>query len=285
MDKYKERNINIYRNQKERNIEEIKSIISSIEVSGEVPFDVFKDLFENSSEVIASSWESGRKYSRTTFVQGAFQEEFPEKYLEFSLVIDAMINILDDLFDEDLSSERKTIYIVEFLRNFAIYNQEEVPQEIRTLIGTYFNKLITLALSEKIYQEKIAKINDIDELSEKSVDLLMCRGMDIDIFIEIAMIGYNGDCDSIRRAGRIFRAMNIFKKDIVDIPYDLENNMQTVVTMVLSKKSISFEEYANNVMNLMFKEKEKIKKNKIVNNFGEMMTSLRSEVLKISKLN
>lgn len=276
----KEKAINFYNEQTRKNLDDIEEILDSLKMESPTRNN-FKQLFQSSSVAITTSWEKERKYCRTIFVKTAFGKQFPDHFLGVSLSLDVMINILDDLLDEELSPEKKTAYIIEFLRNFANYSHQELSSEIRNEVGLYFNKLITLAISEKVYEEEIKKSNALNKIAGKSVDLLICRGMDIDIFSEIALIDYAGNADAIRKNARAFRAMNILKKDIIDIPYDLKNNMESVVTLV-QKKDFDFLSYISQVLSI-FDQKIEVVDDQIASNFLQMIQKQKKEIIKLAK--
>lgn len=276
----KEKAINFYNKQTRKNLDDIEEILDSLKMENPTRNN-FKQLFQSSSAAITTSWEKERKYCRTIFVKTAFGKQFPDHFLGVSLSLDVMINILDDLLDEELSPEKKTAYIIEFLRNFANYSHQELSSEIRNEVGLYFNKLITLAISEKVYEEEIKKSNALNKIAGKSVDLLICRGMDIDIFSEIALIDYAGNADAIRKNARAFRAMNILKKDIIDIPYDLKNNMESVVTLV-QKKDFDFLSYISQVLSI-FDQKIEVVDDQIASNFLQMIQKQKKEIIKLAK--
>ena len=91
----------IYRQGVKENILGVKSILKQLEME-EPPLSLYEGVLARSSDQIVSNWLSGRKYARTLFVQKAFGKLYPTKYTEFSLCIDAIVNILDDFFDEAL---------------------------------------------------------------------------------------------------------------------------------------------------------------------------------------
>ncbi len=273
------KNISFYQKEVKKNLDDITNVFDLLKMKSAPDVALYESLFIESSKVITENWASGKKYSRTFFVQKAFEEDFEEQQLGLLLSVDSMINILDDLLDENLSEEKKNNYVIELLRNFALYNRYSIPEEVRQSIGLYFNKLITLALSEKFYENKISKSNNINEIITDSVDLLNCRGMDIDAFVEIALINSKEEeRESIRKAGRLFRAINIFKKDINDISYDLENGMQTVVTIVLSREDLSFSEYISGVISLIFEKEKELTRNKVTENFKRMILETEKEI-------
>lgn len=284
-----EKNIKTYQKSKEKNLLDIKKILKNRKITNP-DISIYNTFFEKSIFFITNKWQSGKKYSRTFFIQNIFQKKYPQKYTELSLSIDAMVNILDDLYDENLNSQEKGIYVLEFLRIFSIYSNK-TNIKVDKFLSNYINKLITLAVAENFYQEKIKLENNLDIIINDSADLLICRGMDIDIFVQIALLDKKLKDNlkkEIENIGRIFRAINILKKDINDIDYDKKNNMETVVTIILEKKEINFQEYVNKLIeNLFIKQKAYIdnilKKDKsflsVINNFQKAFDENKKEIL------
>ncbi len=167
-----------------------------------------------------------------------------------------MVNMLDDLLDESLEKKEKSEYVIEFLRIFSLFNKERPPERISDFLFQYFNKLITLAIAENFYQKEIKHEKDINKIVITSADLLICRGMDIDIFNEIALFGYKNHRTekTIKDIARIFRAINILKKDIKDIEHDKKNKINTAVTLIYSRNDIDFSFYINSVLRLFTKK-------------------------------
>jgi hypothetical protein len=90
--------------------------------------------------------------------------------------------------------------------------------------------------------------------------------------------------------GRIFRAVNILKKDIKDIKYDLRHNMKTVIIIMSKNKKYDFSDYINKVVELYINKAEKINlsvartnaKNKIpIVNYLKMIKQDKKEIIKL----
>jgi hypothetical protein len=118
--------------------------------------------------------------------------------------------------------------------------------------------------------------------------------MDIDVFVEIALLGYRNKkaIPIIKKISRIFRSVNILKKDIKDVQHDRENNIKTIVILVSSKNEINFSIYINNLLNLLLEKSNLIMKlvsqlNKKdlhfspVYKFNQMIHEEKKEVLEI----
>jgi len=290
-----EKNIKIYETSIDKNIKTIEKTLKKFGVK-DVPIEMYKGVLSDTSSMVINKWETGRKYTRTAFTQRAFDKKYPTKNLEISLAADAMVNLLDDLLDEKLSDKEKELYVVEFLRVFAIYSKNNIPS-LNNWMGDYMNKLITLAIAEQVYQNQILKEKELKELAQKSKELLTCRGVDIEIFVQIALSTHkasNNVFDKMLNIARIFRGMNILKKDIHDIEHDIKIGNKTAVLLVLNKKNISFREYADELTKLLLEEQEKniqsiaeglkkYKLEKVAENFRQMTTEDQREIIKKSK--
>ncbi len=211
--------IDFYKQSYLQNLENIKSIFSELKIEG-LDITLYEGILKSSSQNLIVKWKKETKYLRTVFVMRAFGENYRKEVMPISISIDAMINLLDDLLDENLTKEDKVLYIVEFLRCSSNFYSHVGDLNITQKLGEYFNKLITLAVAENYLFKKIQSTRDFEEIVIYSSSLLMTRAMDIDVFIEIA----SGEVTSnVLRAGRGFRAVNILKKDILDFDHDMEN--------------------------------------------------------------
>lgn len=253
--------VSIYKKSVDKNLKDISSILEKLDIKNPEVILSCKKILNLSADNVINKWLSGRKYSRTVFVKQAFGKFYPKKYLEISMSIDAMINILDDLIDEKVDDKEKTLFILEFLRVYSLYNSENPKGKIQIALGHDFNKLISIAISEGIYQKMIAKEKNIEKIIEYSVQIFGCRGTDINIFNEIALtdVKNNNAAKKIKEIGRIFRAVNIFKKDIKDINYDKKMGMETIITFMSSRKDYNFLEYAERLLDQFLEKAKRIK--------------------------
>lgn len=253
--------VSIYKKSVDKNLKDISSILEKLDIKNPEVILSCKKILNLSADNVINKWLSGRKYSRTVFVKQAFGKFYPKKYLEISMSIDAMINILDDLIDEKVDDKEKTLFILEFLRVYSLYNSENPKGKIQIALGHDFNKLISIAISEGIYQKMIAKEKNIEKIIEYSVQIFGCRGTDINIFNEIALtdVKNNNAAKKIKEIGRIFRAVNIFKKDIKDINYDKKMGMETIITFMSSRKDYNFFEYAERLLDQFLEKAKRIK--------------------------
>lgn len=266
----------------EEGLKECFGDIEKIMIKNEISSDIMKEcenMLSLSCKNITDKWSKGRKYARTLFIIEAYQDEYPIQILETSVLIDAMVNILDDLLDENMSSGEKKLYVLEFLRVFALHNKKVVSKEAQLIIGEYFFQLISLAVVENHFDVTLNKENDFDRLIESSIKVLNCRSMDIDIFHELVFI-YRVDYseserESLKKIARLFRAVNIMKKDVDDMEHDKASGQESLVLKVFNKDDCDFEKYISSVCDHYIKEAsiavDKNKNEKVIFGFSEML--------------
>lgn len=287
--------IKIYKASLDKNLIEINQILKEKKVDNSEVGAYCEELLSLSCESIINKWSEGRKYLRTLFVKEAFAELYPQKIIKTSICIDAIINILDDLLDEKMGDDEKKLYIIEFLRVFSIYNYEHPQKNIQICMGDYFNKLISLATMENYYKDIIGNEKKMEKIVSYSIKVLDCRSMDIDIFNELVILNngcYNNEeKNEIEKMGRIFRALNIVKKDILDIEHDKKTNQESIVSKILEKKDCNFDKYALSLYNYYLNEAKKIKSKKTINknytipinNFYKMIEKSGDKIIRLAK--
>ena len=155
---YKKLIIKKYEKSVSTNLSDIKKILG-VRTQKFNNISDYRNLLITSSKSMVIKWKSNKKYLRTEFVLRAFVELYPVKLIEQSIMVDAMINILDDLLDSNLDKQDKMLYILEYLRVFSIYNFSLPSLRVQKVMGNYFDKLITLAVAEFNYQEEIVNEN------------------------------------------------------------------------------------------------------------------------------
>jgi hypothetical protein len=253
----------LYRESLNENLIEINQLLKEKKVSDQIITDRCKEVLSLSCENIVKKWKVGRKYLRTLFVKEAFAGFYPQRIIKTSIYIDAIINILDDLLDEKMNEKEKKFYVLEFLRVFSVYNYEYPQREIQACLGNYFNKLISLAVVEDYYEDLIENEKEINKIAGYSIEVLNCRSMDIDIFNELVILSSNcyshKEKEKIKELGRMFRAVNIMKKDIADIEYDRKTEQESVISKMAERKDCDFCKYVLFISNYYLSKAEKIK--------------------------
>lgn len=282
-------NAKIYRETIQTNLRDIEDILKNLGIKKEVPISLYREALNASAKNILSKWVSGKKYCRTEFVQKALGKLYPEKHTQLSLSVDAMVNILDDFFDETLDKQVKGEYVIELLRVLSLYNKNYITsKQIQRSLGTYFNKLITVALTEQFYQQKIARGKDMEKIIKDSADLLLCRSKDIDVFMEIGLLDFKNQIlkSKIQKLARIFRAINILKKDIKDIKQDKKNNIDTVIVLMSDKGKAVFASYVKGLLDYFLNKEIKTLgkedlKSLLIKNLNQMIEKDKREILNL----
>jgi hypothetical protein len=239
----------LYEGSVKNNLSDIKSFLTQTGLYSKSSLLEYEDILESTAKDITNKWKTGQKYVRTKFILEAFKDLYPNEVLRLSLFIDAQVNILDDLIDEELKPEEKVSYILEFLRIYSAHQVENSSTMMQIDLSKYFNKLISLAIAEKNILDDIKKQINLEEIINSSISLLSCRSYDIDIFTELPLdyIKKSEYKDKITKIARVFRSLNILKKDILDIESDMKKGQETVLTYMINKKEYSFNDYIKEI--------------------------------------
>jgi len=286
--------IKLYKKDLSRNLSEIDQVLKNKGTNNPKINNYYNKILSSSCAYITGKWLTGRKCLRTLFIKEAFADFYPQKITRTSIYMDAIINILDDLLDEKINEEKKRLYILELLRVLSLHYYEYSSKEVQGYLGSYFNKLISLAIMEEYYKNLIKKKKKIKKIIDYSVKVLNCRSMDLDIFNEIVISNgsYNySEKERIKKIGRIFRSLNIMKKDIEDLEYDKKTGQESIVSKMAEKKNCNFCDYVLSVSDYYLDEKNKIKSMKSINdsyiipmnNFCNMIDKDRNEIIKLAK--
>lgn len=225
--------IEIYESSKSMNYQDIIEIIKELKIDGEIDHNDFAFFINSGIENLIQKWRSGRKILRTNVAKEII-DDYPEKILRSSIIIDASINLLDDLFDEKMDKQEKGLYIIELLRINAILLNEGLNVQQQKYLSMYYNKLLCIAIPEFIYKEKIMNSDYIDDVIRMTMQCYDCKSMDMDIFLELPLSEMDKTSDEIQSTvdmGRIHRALVLMKKDIQDIDHDVSND--TITPMVI----------------------------------------------------
>lgn len=251
------------------NFVDINDILIEFNIDKSKLFPVCRYLLESSSDNIVNKWLTKKKYVRTAFVLRAFSKSYPLNGLKKSLMIDAMVNILDDLLDEKLSQDDKKLYVLEYLRVFSNFLSTCPDKYILKALGKYINRLITLAIAEFEFLNFISKEKNRRKIIDLSFKLLSLRSQDIDIFVQIPMHLDKGlKSEKLLKNFRIFRVVNLLKKDLADIDHDKQNNQETLVTYMLKRKDYEFKGFISDL-----KERFKIEHEKVLSRYQDKNAS------------
>jgi len=231
--------IDLYNETFEVNLKSIETILT-VDINLDEPslMKLFHAYFMRSKNKLIEKWKTGKKSLRTFTVVKAFPKE-TKTSIKSLLYIDATINILDDLIDENLEDNEKKFYIVELLRVLAEYQAISSTEDERKLFSTYLVKCITIAILEKFYYNLIKDLEPYEEILNFSIQLYDTRSLDMDIFIQIPLLGKEDiPKDDVIIVGRAYRALELLKKDILDFEHDTDHEIDTIFTLYCEKKSL-----------------------------------------------
>ena len=231
--------IELYNETFEVNLRSIEKILTvDININEPSLMKIFHDYFMRSKDRLIEKWKTGKKSLRTFAAVKAFPEDYI-KSVKSMLFIDATINILDDLIDENLEDKEKKFYIVELLRVMAEHQMIASDEDERKLLSTYLVKCITIAILEKFYYGLIKDMEPYDDILRFSNIIYDTRSLDMDIFIQTPLLGKEDvPKDDIIIVGRAYRALELLKKDILDFEHDTEHEIDTIFTLYSGKRGL-----------------------------------------------
>jgi len=280
--------ISLYNDSAYNNLKIIdKIIISDMGLNDPYLMELFNKTLQTSKNELIEKWRSGKKYLRTLTAIKAFPD-YSLDSLNLSISIDAIINILDDLLDENLEKQAKTFYIVEIIRTLANYHYQKSNEALRHCIGSYFNKCIMIALLEKHFYDLLRNTKGDDYLIKYPIYIYDIRSLDIDVFIEIPLLSSNTIQfkDDVLKVARTYRALELIKKDILDVEHDIDNGIDTIFTILWNRKN----DLLASVSNLTELYLERTRKttgseytNIIIDNFISMSENEAKEIKKYIK--
>ncbi len=186
---------------------------------------------------LTEKWRRGRKTLRTEVAYRALRG-YPDSTLNTSLTLDAMINLLDDIYDEALGKEEMALYIVELIRTIANMNHLVEDGE-RTAMERYFNKILVIAFSEMHYRTRIKESVSYEEKLSSVIKCYEVKSTDMDVFIELPLRAKGLDDETTSmytRLGRVHRAVSIIVKDLDDLEHDVEAGEETPVVLLFRER-------------------------------------------------
>jgi len=273
----------LYESTVSENLEEIRLILEGIEINPAI-IPRFEGLLENSCSMLTSKWVSGRKVLRSHFAKQAIKN-YPDDILKLSISVDAIINLLDEILDEELDKQTKALHIVELIRALSVH-AKEFDKPYQPLLWKYFNKIIVIAIGEEIYKELIQDEEDFEKLILYSIQAYNIRSLVNDIFIELPLIRLypklKGKEKVVILAARIHRAFGLMRKDINDIEHDKKNDVSTVMTL-LSEKVLPLRSYVEALIDRYTNAINQLRSSnpdlmEIINNFQKMVEDEKAQL-------
>ena len=242
-----------------------------------------KNALKDAEEFINKLFENKRKVVRTEFVKEALSDCYPSKIYNYSILFDHLTAIGDDLYDNENPAEIRGKYLLMFGNHLYDLLDKE---ELRDLAKTFLINLFYVMISEKSSLILYNKTRQTELLKYHYIG----RAVDILIFIEVLKLHkktkkkLSKDWDSLKRVFLLFRAINLLKKDIKDIEWDLKNKTQTAVTLLLDKKE-NLKEFCDYLIKDIEREFDKIKMKKecakqIKQNLRNMIKKEKLEIYK-----
>lgn len=197
---------------------------------------VLENIVKTTTSLLTDKWRGKRKVLRTIFAVKTFQN-YPNDCLKTSVYLDAIINLFDDILDELMNKDERTLHIVEIIKVMSLIFSElskaSKSAEIADVVSEYFSKILCVAASEIHYGRKINETSKLEEIIIYAIKCYDYRSMDVDAFFEIPMIELYGTVNQdLLSLARDFRAVNLILKDYHDIEHDIKNETFTPLVAV-----------------------------------------------------
>lgn len=234
----------------------LAEIIKELNIQEEFKNEDSFNIISQSSKKLTNKWNTGRKTLRTKIAYDLIPN-YPLEILDISLMIDAKINLLDDLLDEVMNKDEKAYYIIELIKLEAKINQIEISLEIKKSISKYFSKILSIAITEEIYKEKIKNSNNFDDRLSFAVDCYNFKSLDMDIYFELPLMKNNFNrkqIDEIIFFTRISRALSLVYKDFLDLEHDQKNKTETPLLILYTEEKQKIYVYLKKII-ARYKEK------------------------------
>ena len=236
--------------------ENIKEMAEEIGVEESVPmiYKLYDASFQNTVEL----WKNEKKVCRTNSVKIAMGNKYPDSVYDLSLTLDSIINNLDDILDNELSEGKKALHLLEAGKNIGkmMSISSELNKKFMIVIESYFNHIIPIICGgEATYTKYLEGSKNESDIIKYCKKYYNSRIIDMDAFIEMPAIESGMSDLEIKKMiklGRNFRALNLMKKDLIDIPEDTKNNTKTAFT-ILKSRGLEVKKYSNRLCEMYLK--------------------------------
>ncbi|MBU0496480.1 MAG: hypothetical protein KKC68_07770 [Candidatus Thermoplasmatota archaeon] len=229
---------NHYTKTLDQNAASLPRLLESIHLSEPVNPYLIQQITMASAQNLTDKWLTGRKSLRTEIAYRTIPD-YPESMLTSSLLIDALINLLDDSLDELMTKPERSLYIIELVRVLAIYNHQTLSKEAYQKIAEYFNKILCIAATEKLYAKNIKSTTEFSRCLQQAINCYNCKSIVIDIFFELPLLeryGAKTDICNIISLARVHRALYQILKDYNDVERDIANETETPMVILFQKE-------------------------------------------------
>jgi hypothetical protein len=248
--------------------------------------DVYEQIIKRSSGHIATKWEKGKKHLRTLPLERVFGE-FSTDMLEDMVIINALVNILDDIYDEELSKEEQQLFLFEFGRLLGLIFVSNQDSVFYNSLGDFMHKLMTIAIQEPAllqkYGDSLASENE--KAAALGLEVLKARAVDLDIFVEMALeFDDSDDANKILHISRVYRAVSIMHKDILDIEYDRSTGQKSIITLALNRGDVDVIKNTKAMLDDYLERITAETPNEYINEFENFISETKQLLLEISKL-
>lgn len=243
-----------------------------------------ENLKELTREIEARIWKyfdqkTLRKSFRTGYAKEAFGKYYPKEAEVYSIKLEAYTWAGDDIAD-DTKAPHEEIKLNLFLAHIAAREMLFWPEWTRKIAYKHFNTMMEIAAIQDITNSKLKNADNEKEAIEIALKSYEGRATDIDFAIEIPSYFLNfseTEKSTAIDAGEAFRSINLFHKDIKDVPYDLHHNTETPVVIFIHR-NFDIDKLGERIYEKALEKIKELKENvenevvyELVTNFEEMI--------------
>ncbi len=236
---------------------------------------------------IENKFKSGRKSFRTGFVKKAFGKYYPKEAYFYSKCLDEYTSAMDDLYDDTKMAE-KEVRINVLLAHKVVMDVVLWPKTLREIAFDHFEKMVKIAAFQEFTNSELSKTKHENKAIEIAMKNYEVRAIDIDFAIKIPAYFSKSRKKEIKLlldAGRVFRGINLFFKDIKDIRHDIFHKTKTPV-VIFHKKGFDIQLLKEKMYENSMKKIQTLKREtnnetvlKIIKNFEKMIKNEGSQKL------
>lgn len=196
------------------------------------------------TELLDGKFQSRRKSNRTEYAVQAFGRHYPEELNRLSREIDRFTAACDDLNDDlNMDKEEKGLLLALLAKTvWAILDTAE--SRYLSVFSDHVKKMVYIQVAEQETIRELAEAKSIEDAYSSAHRNYHIRSSDMDVFVILPCVALGlGRVENLVEAGRCFRCMDLFYKDLADVEHDRAHLTSTPI-LLLEERGFSVEDFA-----------------------------------------
>jgi len=233
----------------------------------------------DTSKTLIEKWSKECKVFRTEYAWKAIPIH-PTNTLPLSVLLDAILNILDDLSNK----QNVDVYAIELAKLISLLCLQDNFYKHRNRISEYFQKILCVKGLEAVYYDAIRQSKSFDYKLFFTIKCYSLKSMDVDIFFELPLtdLSLETGVEWVVKLARMFRAIDMIKRDSEAFYSDFQNQIDT--PLVIACRQYDLNKFIQSMYEHYLSEVLKISK-KIDFNHAAAEICERLEDMILSRLN